>query len=878
MRRIRSLCLLLVIVMIVGSVAACGDHAETGVSETNLLETNAPETDAPETDAPETDAPETDAPETDATETEPAVAYDPIKATFIAAADTYVQMNSTEDFGAAETLMVKKADAKGLTRNTLVRFDLSGLEISTIENVTLRFYCIYANDTKAEIQGRDYKLYAVASDWAEMGMTWDTQPEAGVKVTDIDTTSAAKDKWIEVDITEYVKTTFTRYVSFVICNEGPDSENNHINMGSREVAGQEPQLVIEGKLEEGKALTLIENAAPPKTDDPVVEESETVAVLPSVADTYVQMNSTEDFGAAEKLMVKSAETSKFSRRAFVRFDLSELKISEINKVTLRLYCQLSSTLPSEIKSRDYKLYAVSDDWNEIGMTWDTQPTVGVKVADIDTTAAKKGVWVEVDVTEYVKENLYSTLSFVICNEGVETDENHINFGSREAQGQEPQLVFDGKYEEGKELPVSDPIQPEAPVPEACEHKAYLKILKPTATESGYIMCICYICDELLGYQLLSADPTIPQVVTTTLTAKADAYVQKNTGTTNYGGENTLKVKTDSAGKLTRQVLLTFNTLTAEADEVDSVILRLYCTFASNNSADKTNRNYKLYAISTDWEEQSVTWDTQPAAGVKIVDADARIAANNKWLEIDVTDYVKAHLGETISFLLLNESVDTAEGHLQFASREAGDEYAPQLFFKGTYDPETAKPVEPRQTTLNPTADIHVQRGKSSSFNATDLEVKSDNNGNVARRAYLLFDATQPELADATVQSVVLRLYCTYANSTDKNNRKEYKLYATSADAGWSEETNYTFDVPPVTDDVCIATIDLSGLPNITKEENGRWFEVDVTEYVENNVGKQITFSLRNEGAGSNENQIKVSSMVAANKPQLVIDYLPAAGN
>ena len=77
MKKIRILSLLLALITVASLFAACGEGADTTVSEgtteapeSDVTVTDVPATDAPATDAPETDAPETDAPETEAPETE----------------------------------------------------------------------------------------------------------------------------------------------------------------------------------------------------------------------------------------------------------------------------------------------------------------------------------------------------------------------------------------------------------------------------------------------------------------------------------------------------------------------------------------------------------------------------------------------------------------------------------------------------------------------------------------------------------------------------------------------------------------------------------------------------------------------------------------
>ena len=161
----------------------------------------------------------------------------------------------------------------------------------------------------------------------------------------------------------------------------------------------------------------------------------------AVADTYVQQNSIDDFGANNTLRVKSDAKKGLSRNAFIKFDLSGVTVESVARATLRLYCQFASESATEVANRDYKLYAVNSEWQESGMQWSAQPKADGKISDIDTKKAKKGMWIEVDITEYVNAHLGETISFMICNEGEASNENHINFSSREFKGQEPQIVL-----------------------------------------------------------------------------------------------------------------------------------------------------------------------------------------------------------------------------------------------------------------------------------------------------------------------------------------------------------------------------------------------------------------------------------------------------
>ena len=77
-------------------------------------------------------------------------------------------------------------------------------------------------------------------------------------------------------------------------------------------------------------------------------------------------------------------------------------------------------------------------------TWDTQPTVLEKIADVDSSLFAKYQWVEIDVTDYVKEYYGEELTFSIWNEGQNNADGTLNFCSKETQsaGCAPQLVVE----------------------------------------------------------------------------------------------------------------------------------------------------------------------------------------------------------------------------------------------------------------------------------------------------------------------------------------------------------------------------------------------------------------------------------------------------
>lgn len=348
--------------------------------------------------------------------------------TWKAIADSYVVISTTgtKDAGTESKIVVKKDDTNKSTRRAFIKFDTTNTTLEGVSKAILRLYCTQASTGVDAVSQRDINLYAVNADWSELTFNWESQPTVIQKIADVDTSSYQSDRWVEIDVTDYVRAHLGEPISFAIFNEGTDGTSNMLQFSSREIRRKEPQLIL--------------TAGDPATGGDV--QPTVSSTLISIADTYVQQKGNDDFGSAELLRVKSDDTQSLSRRAFIKFDTSVIGSDSVKRATVRLYCLYASDKKSEISKRDYKLYAVDAEWNETGMTWSSQPTLGDAVASMDTTSAKKGVWLEVDVTDYVNANMGTHIAFAICNDGEASSENHLNFGSREATGQEPQLVVE----------------------------------------------------------------------------------------------------------------------------------------------------------------------------------------------------------------------------------------------------------------------------------------------------------------------------------------------------------------------------------------------------------------------------------------------------
>ena len=146
------------------------------------------------------------------------------------------------------------------------------------------------------------------------------------------------------------------------------------------------------------------------------------------------------------------------------------------------------------------------------------------------------------------------------------------------------------------------------------------------------------------------------------------------------------MKSENGSPIRRSYLMfdTSASTVADASNIGSVTLRMYCAWANNTAAEQENRKqYRLYAFTDyEWPDQTtVTWSAQPSSTtmelVQFIDASTVVA--NTWVEIDVTEYVTKHWGEKITFSLRNHGPSSSENHLSFSSMENTNGNTPELF-------------------------------------------------------------------------------------------------------------------------------------------------------------------------------------------------------
>lgn len=165
-------------------------------------------------------------------------------------------------------------------------------------------------------------------------------------------------------------------------------------------------------------------------------------------------------------------------------------------------------------------------------------------------------------------------------------------------------------------------------------------------------------------------PGEPNSTQTTLSATADAMVRGGThANINFGGSLTVDVKSDHP-KVTdfqREGLFRFD-ITGIAQNVTLAKLRLNGRL---NSSENSEVAVEVFEVMDGWSEQSVTWNTRPAAGISLGQVRV-VGMSSAWYELDITQLVRnlKTAGKSRVNLMLRGVLPTKSRAI-FASRETG---------------------------------------------------------------------------------------------------------------------------------------------------------------------------------------------------------------
>ena len=177
---------------------------------------------------------------------------------------TIRQSNSTTNYGSASNLEIDSDSAK----DTLLRFEISGVGSSPVGNVTLRLY----NIDNSSVGGHFYAMSNTS--WSENTVTWDTAPPAdGALLASLGSVNSGN--WYDIDVTG------------LVTGDGPVSirinstNSNGADYSSKENGnGNAPELIVQLLSPQPSALEVRQSSAmvitsPVTITEPVVEPVET---------------------------------------------------------------------------------------------------------------------------------------------------------------------------------------------------------------------------------------------------------------------------------------------------------------------------------------------------------------------------------------------------------------------------------------------------------------------------------------------------------------------------------------------------------------------------------------------------------------------------
>ncbi|MDQ3870276.1 MAG: DNRLRE domain-containing protein, partial [Chloroflexota bacterium] len=235
-----------------------------------------------------------------------------------------------------------------------------------------------------------------------------------------------------------------------------------------------------------------------------------------------------------------------------------------------------------------------------------------------------------------------------------------------------------------------------------------------------------------GAQNTSA-PSATTTVTTgppdeqvTFAVTADAYVQQDLATTNFGAATSIDVDSSPL----KNLLMKFNVSGLTGRKITGATLRVYCIDSSSVGGE-----FRRVADQT-WSEGTVTWNNAPTADPTVLGALGGVSAN-AWFEADVGSLVSGD--GSVSLRASSSSMDGA----RYSSKEGAAGFAPQLVVSvaanTTPPPDTTPPSAPANLTATAASSSQVDLSWTAS---TD---------NVGVTGYKIYRGTT-EIATSTMTS------------------------------------------------------------------------------------------------------------------------------
>lgn len=171
-----------------------------------------------------------------------------------------------------------------------------------------------------------------------------------------------------------------------------------------------------------------------------------------------------------------------------------------------------------------------------------------------------------------------------------------------------------------------------------------------------------------GNSFQAADSFCPSPGTATAAASADSWIDQDSPSSNFGGDQILKVRAQN-GKANRALVRFALPATPANCSVTGATLRLYAASSSSNG-----RELQALRVNAGWAESGVRWTNQPAT----TGAAATTSSAAGWNQWSVTAQVQAmYSGANNGFLIRFTSEGNPSAEMQYHARDKGSQH-PEL--------------------------------------------------------------------------------------------------------------------------------------------------------------------------------------------------------
>ena len=209
--------------------------------------------------------------------------------------------------------------------------------------------------------------------------------------------------------------------------------------------------------------------------------------------------------------------------------------------------------------------------------------------------------------------------------------------------------------------------------------------------------------DVAAVTITVTDPTPPPPTDATveLLASADTFAWSTNPTTNYGTDTGLVIRDPTGTAADRVSYLRFDLAPIPAGiTITSAVLHLYAVAGSSPLA------VQAHAITTPWEEMSLTWQTRPTPGALL--GTVNVTSANVYHPLTLTSHVQAlyAAGADLDLALLDAT--SANLLVRFSSRTTTNR--PYLVVSYAVDVPPPPPPDPPPGSVPPCASFDAYRG------------------------------------------------------------------------------------------------------------------------------------------------------------------------